>query len=101
MDLIPDIKEGEEPPTKKFVIPSKGSKDQQQILILLAKLALSSAMQERVLKSVIVRSYKIPVEHWICKACKMGTAAFQAAQTKKREEGMEMAAIKDIMGPPN
>eukprot|EP00973_Karenia_brevis_P062596 8703297-Karenia_brevis.AAC.1 len=66
-----EVGEASEPTAKRRGVGiSKDLEKQSEVMVTLAKLTLSNTLQTRVLRSIVIRNFKLPVESWVVVQCK-------------------------------
>eukprot|EP00973_Karenia_brevis_P022110 3042152-Karenia_brevis.AAC.1 len=73
----------------------------EEILLLVAKMAMGTSQTSRMLKSIMAQCYKVPVDHWVVVAAESGTLSFTNAANNLRAEGATSDMVREQLGTPN
>eukprot|EP00973_Karenia_brevis_P014564 1987060-Karenia_brevis.AAC.1 len=72
----------------------------QEIVLVVAKIALANEQAQRMLKGIVMQTFKTQTEGWIYIHHKQGIQEFMAVQKEMKDAGKGPEAIKEKIGAP-
>ncbi len=91
-------------PAKKQAVGGRSKDEAKQyaaLLTLLAKSCLSSALQVRTLRAIVITCYRIPATSTWHTMHKAATVQWNANLEKRKLDGQSQESIKETLGPPH
>ena len=75
-------------------------KGTQELLMVIAKLTLSNAQSNRLLKSIMLECHRLPVDEALVKNVQAATKAFTVKAKEMRDAGQDSEAVRNTLGLP-